>query len=173
MGFLRYRAKRFKGGRKNICETQTARSCFARRSRLVCPRTRARRRRRNGDAGCGSSQRSAWTRAGTRGYVAETDQGAAFEWSGGHPRGSALDSEVSWRTVLPLGKRSCESSCSWARGNDRDGGAHGNNEAREPADRRRFAAYRRGPLIRRGRGYQRDFVCRFVGIRGAAAGIGE
>src|SRR6267378_4387224 len=158
MGFLPSRAKRFRPWPRNICETKNARLCFARRSRPQYPRTRARRRRRNGGACCGNCQRSAWTRGGRRGDVAETDQGAAFERTRGHSRGSALDSEVSWRTVFPFRKRSCDSTRSGARGNDRDGGAHGNDETREPPDRRRSASHRRGSFFQRRSGYQRDFV---------------
>jgi len=43
--------------------------------------------------------------------------------------------------------------------NDRNGGSDGNSEAREPPDRRRFAAHRGGSFFERRSGHQRDFVC--------------
>src|SRR6267143_4780568 len=120
MGFLRSPAKRFRPPQENICEMKNAPSFFARPLKRALPLLSARRRRRNGDARGGSGQRSAGTRAGTRGDLAEADQGAAFEWTRSHSRGGPLDSEISWRGVFPLGKRGGCGSRARARGNDRD-----------------------------------------------------
>ncbi len=68
------------------------------------------------------------------GNLAEADEGAAVERSGSGPGGSALHSEISRRAVFSRGECAGGGSRSRTGGNDGDGGAHGNGEAREPPD---------------------------------------
>src|ERR1700687_975212 len=119
MDFLPSRGKKFKPRRRNICETKSAPSFSARL------RTWAQRRPHNGLADGGRGHGRTSSVRGTNRDVAEAHQGAAFERIGSCARGSAFDSQISWRIVFPLWQRGGCRSRSGGGGNDRDRGSHG------------------------------------------------